>query len=129
VTKHWHAYSYTGRSFSDGEIRGKKAPEDYPPIEIKHWLMRPKRHIIDTFTEIDPAIAWLEGELTNNLPLDEESFPVKLRLEYCRDRLKQTAGNDVVYGFYSKAGQYVSRALIACRPTDPWEEFFGCPIA
>ncbi|MDT9690306.1 hypothetical protein Q5762_18560 [Streptomyces sp. P9(2023)] len=34
------------------------------------------------------------------------------------ETLRLTAGNDVVYGYYSKSQQYVSRSLIACPRAD-----------
>lgn len=121
---HWHAYSYTGRSYSDAMIRRGEVPAAYPPIEIKNWLGKPVSYIAGTFTEIEPAVDWLAAELANHPPRDVESFPAKERLAYSRLTLQQTAGNDVVYGYYSKAEQYVSRALIACprRRTNPYEE-------
>ncbi|MFE7463135.1 hypothetical protein ACFU6R_03385 [Streptomyces sp. NPDC057499] len=123
MKQHWHAYSYTGRSYGDGLIRRGEVPANYPPIEIKDWLKRPANQVVETFHEVDPAVTWLETELSQNPHLDEESFPLKERLQYSRDTLEQTAGNDVVYGYYSKGQQYVSRALIAC----PRKEFPSCP--
>ncbi|MCX4799660.1 hypothetical protein OG497_38035 [Streptomyces sp. NBC_01242] len=126
---HWHAYSYNGRSYTDAMIRRGEVPAAYPPIEIKHWLARPANHVVETFHEVDPAVSWLEGELNGHPPVDAESFPVKVRVAYSRKTLQQTAGNDVVYGYYSKS-QYVSRALIACprhRANAGEEAPPGCP--
>ncbi|MFF3015790.1 hypothetical protein [Streptomyces sp. NPDC057939] len=123
MTHHWHAYSYNGRSYADGMIRRGEVPSNYPPIEIKDWLRRPAAQVINTFHEIEKAVTWLEGELTQNPHLDEQSYPVADRLQYSRDTLGQTAGNDVVYGYYSKGGQYISRALISC----PRDSFPTCP--
>lgn len=140
VTAHWHAYAYTGRAYSDSEIRRGTAPANYPPIEVAHWLRRPQSHMADTFAYgpagLDEAVAWLEGELTQNPPVDEEHYAVFERLEGSRRSLMATASTlatantpaaqragDSVYGYWSKAGQYVSRALIAC-PRDQGDE---CP--
>lgn len=117
---HWHAYSYTGRSYTDALIRRGEAPNNYPPIEIKHWLTRPRDHIVATFTDVEEAVGWLKQQLTAAPPADAAAFPIDDRVERNRATLAQTAGNDVVYGYYSTAGQYVSRALIACpRPDIP----------
>jgi hypothetical protein len=128
--KHWHAYSYTGRTYTDAMIRQKKVPDSYPPIEIKHWLSKPRKHVVETFTEIAPMLAWLESEMTPMPPRDEEFFPLKERLEYSRQWL--SLGDDVVYGYYSVgAGPWVSRALIFCprRKMTPHEELPPpCPL-
>ncbi|WP_282697903.1 hypothetical protein [Streptomyces sp. CC208A] len=137
MTAHWHAYAYTGRAYTDTEIRRETAPANYPPIEVAHWLRRPRNHVADTFAcspdGLDHALAWLEGELTRNPPVDEEHYPVLERLEGSRSSLTATRSTptapatqragDAVYGYWSKAGQYVSRALIAC----PREAGDPCP--
>ncbi|MEU8538383.1 hypothetical protein AB0C52_00010 [Streptomyces sp. NPDC048717] len=112
--QHWHAYAYTGRSYPDSAIRRGEVPADYPPIEIKDWLGRPRTQVRGTYAVVDDAVAWLESELTQNPPADEEHFPVWDRLQRSRQTLLLTAGTDVVHGYYSKARQFVSRALIAC---------------
>ncbi|MEV7278127.1 hypothetical protein [Streptomyces sp. NPDC093111] len=140
MTAHWHAYAYTGRKYSDADIRKQTAPPNYPPIEVAHWLRRSSGHLAQTFAYgpdgLDRAVAWLESELTQNPPVDEEHYPVFERLEGSRQSLMSTStvlatestpavqrAGDVVYGYWSKAGQYVSRALIAC-PREAGDE---CP--
>lgn len=80
--------------------------------------------MVATFADVDDAVAWIEGELTQNPPVDQEHFPVWDRLQRSRETLGLTAGNDVVYGYYSKSAQYVSRSLIACPRADGEQ---GCP--
>ncbi|MEV6245522.1 hypothetical protein AB0M38_04875 [Streptomyces sp. NPDC051742] len=123
MTQHWHAYAYTGRAYPDSAVRRREVPADHPPIEIKDWLRRPGDQVVATFADVEAAVAWVEGELTQNPPVDQEHFPVWDRLERTRETLRLAAGNDVVYGHYSKAQQYVSRALIAC----PREAGQHCP--
>ncbi|MGW8767586.1 hypothetical protein ACWGN5_34440 [Streptomyces sp. NPDC055815] len=89
-------------------------PADYPPIEIKDWLRRPAGQVVATYTAVEAAVSWIEGELTQNPPVDQEHFPVWDRLQRVRESLRPAAGCDVVQGYYSKAQQYVSRALITC---------------
>ncbi|MFC7791946.1 hypothetical protein [Streptomyces cinereoruber] len=118
ASRHWHAYAYTGRSYPDSAIRRGEVPADHPPIEIKDWLRRPAAQVVATYTGVEEAASWIEGELTQNPPVDQEHFPVWDRLQRVRETLRLTAGNDVVLGYYSKAQQYVSRALIACLRED-----------
>ncbi|MFD4374738.1 hypothetical protein [Streptomyces sp. NPDC058486] len=123
VRRHWHAYAYTGRSYPDSAIRRGEVPAEYPPIEIKDWLRRPAGQVVATYSDVDAAVSWLEGELTRNPPVDQEHFPVWDRLLRCRETLLLAAGCDVVQGYYSKAQQYVSRALVVC----PRGEGDSCP--
>ncbi|KPI33242.1 hypothetical protein OV450_1330 [Actinobacteria bacterium OV450] len=112
---HHHAYSYTGRSYSDGAIRKGEAPSNYPPIEIRHWLNRPASQIVATFTDAEAALAWLRAEMQDQPPKDEAEYSVEDRLRGARTTLAQSAGNDVVLGYYLVGGQvFVSRAVIAC---------------
>ncbi|MGW0734287.1 hypothetical protein [Streptomyces sp. NPDC002851] len=115
---HWHAYSYTGRSYTDAQIRRGETPDNYPPIEIKDWLVRPRGQIAGTFGEVDGAVTWLADELKANPPADDAAFPIAERAEHARRTLAQEAGCDVVLGYYSVGLQYVSRALIACPRPD-----------
>ncbi|MFJ4867132.1 hypothetical protein [Streptomyces sp. NPDC088757] len=123
ASRHWHAYAYTGRSYPDSAIRRGEVPADHPPIEIKDWLRRSAAQVVATYADVEEAASWIEGELTQNPPVDQEHFPVWDRLQRVRETLRLTAGNDVVLGYYSKAQQYVSRALIAC----PRAEGDSCP--
>lgn len=117
MTQHWHAYTYTGRAYSDGQVRKGDAPANFPPFLIEDWLRRSPQHIDTTFTSIDDAVSWLEKALVRYPSLDVEQFPVAVRLTYARDRLLQEAGKDVVWGWYAFSQEYVARALIACpRP-------------
>ncbi|MFC8276095.1 hypothetical protein ACFUJR_26865 [Streptomyces sp. NPDC057271] len=99
MTQHWHAYAYTGRSYPDSAIRRGEVPADYPPIEIKDWLTRQRNHVAATYGDVEDAVAWLEGELTQNPPADQERFPIWDRLQRSRETLVLTAGNDVVHGY------------------------------
>ncbi|MFD4858399.1 hypothetical protein [Streptomyces atratus] len=67
---------------------------------------------------LDEAMAWLDKELTGHVPVDAEAFPVATRLEYSRAQLQQTAANEVIYGYWSVSGQYVSRQLFPCKDPD-----------
>jgi hypothetical protein len=114
VDDHWHAYSYTGRAHPDSAVRRGEAPSNYAPFLIKDWLRRPVKQIAESFTEADLAAKWLRGEMEKHPPLGVESFSIDARVGYAEQTLRQDAGADVVWGYYSTSGQYVSRAVIRC---------------
>lgn len=127
---HWHAFSYTGRGYTDSEIRKRAAPAGYPPLVISDYLLRlpylrpssgngvpSAARSCCTFREsqIEEALAWLEKELDANLPLGHESFTVHERVECSRVRMMEEFQRNVVYGYWSTGRQYVSRSLIFCE--------------
>jgi hypothetical protein len=57
---------------------------------------------------------WLRGEMERHPPLDSELFSIDTRVGYAEQTLRQDTGADVVWGYYSTSGQYVSRAVIRC---------------
>ncbi|MET7363165.1 hypothetical protein ABZS76_32675 [Streptomyces sp. NPDC005562] len=114
MTVHWHAFSYTGKGYTDAEVRKGLAPSAHPRPEISQWVsVMPTLHIFAE-DEIDKAMDWLEGELTSQVPQDAEHHPVEDRLQASRRRLDETRNRDVVYGYWSLSKQYCSRGLIAC---------------
>lgn len=106
---HFHAYAYTGKRYSDPENRSRRVPEGYLPIEIKD-AKGPNRRL----HSLDEAMAWLKGELTAHEPVDSAEFPLDTRLEYSRATLQQAAGAVVVYGYWTRSGQYVARRVLPC---------------
>lgn len=120
---HWHAFAYTGKGYTESEVRKGLAPPSFPPVELAHWLDR--RPGLQVFTEeqIDEAVAWLDKELSEHVPVDAGSFPISVRLEYSRARLREQANRDVWYGYWSTSGKFVTRALVACTAT---EKSRGC---
>lgn len=114
MTAHWHAYAYTGKGYTDNEIRKGVAPPTFPPIEIKDWLHRRAAEIFPE-TSLDNAMVWLEKELNGQPPIDAEAYPIETRLASSRARLQETVNRNVVYGYWSRGGQYVSRVLICCE--------------
>lgn len=107
---HFHTFSYTGRGFSDPQVRSGRASTGYPPIEIKDTPLSGPR-----LDSIDDVLAWLKSGLTKHDPLDSKAFPVETRLEYSRARLRQTAAGEVVYAYWSTADQFVAFRVIPCR--------------
>jgi hypothetical protein len=130
VDAHWHAYEYTGRKHTDGENRSGSVPASYPPFLISDWLRKPPRLIVDTFTDVDAAVSWIEATLQRYVPVDVAHFSVEARLGYSRRTLEQVVGGDEVYGYYTAGGEFISRALVKCpraRPDEPVTP--PCPTA
>lgn len=124
--KHWHAYTYAGRTHTDSERRTDIAPSTYPPFLVRDWLQRPRAHIVGSFAEPDAAAAWLRTELEAHPPVDVAAFTVEDRMRWVRLRLAQDNGADIVSGYYTAGGQYVSRALVRCTSRDSAAR---CPTA
>lgn len=115
---HWHAFAYTGKGYTDGEVSKGIAPPSFPPRELASWLDRRPGLRVYTDTQIDEAVAWLDKELNEQVPVDAASFPIATRLECSRARLREQANRDVWYGYWSTRGQFVTRALVACTDTE-----------
>lgn len=121
MAAHWHAYSWTGHERPADSERINTASAT-PPLETAHWLLKSRQHVVDTFdieTGADQAYAWLEGELKQNERGPHDLAP-EAQLAHARDCLDR--GADVVWGYYSERGRYVSRTLVAC-PLDG----YSCP--
>ncbi|MFF8773792.1 hypothetical protein [Kitasatospora sp. NPDC015120] len=86
-------------------------------MEIKYWLRKSPRLIRGTFKTVDEAVDWMAGELAQYPYPESYGSSDDARLQYVRDTLSLSAGNDVVWGWYPNNSQYVSRALIACPRT------------
>ncbi|MFF4385642.1 hypothetical protein ACFY0G_02430 [Streptomyces sp. NPDC001552] len=129
MTRHFHAYAYTGRAFTDGQVLKGEAPSNYAPFLIADWLARPARTIAESFTDPEQAAKWLRGEMEAHPPIDAESFSIDTRMGYAESTLRQERGADVVWGYYAK-GQYVSRAVICCPRVEapqPGKAAAACP--
>lgn len=111
---HWHAFSYTGKGYTDAEVRKGMAPSAHPRPEISQWVKTMPTVATFAEDEIDKAMDWLEAELAIQIPQDADQHPVKDRLEASRRRLNERVNRDIVYGYWSKSKQYCSRALIVC---------------
>ncbi|MFD5708752.1 hypothetical protein ACFWGV_21805, partial [Bacillus subtilis] len=109
---HWHAFEWTGHERpADSERRNPQ--NRVPPLAIAEWLDKPASFVAQTYgpDEVDSAYAWLEGELKQH-PRASHDIDADPLLEAVHDYLAR--GADVVWGYYSAKGRYVSRVLIAC---------------
>lgn len=115
VAGHWHAYAWTGHERPADNIRNDPS-QGTPPLEIAHWLRKPARYVVETFDNttdgVEAASKWMRAGGDENEYASEESFPLDERMTYVDDDLRR--GGDAVWGYYSKQGRYVSRALVAC---------------
>lgn len=110
MTHHWHAYAWTGHALPpDAERHDLSGP--LPPLQVAHWLRKPADRIAATFTEPGEALGWLEQQLQEVRPVPYD-LPAERRLAWARDELERRG--DVVWGYYTAARGYASRAVIAC---------------
>jgi hypothetical protein len=112
---HWHAYSWTGHERPAD--RDRRIPANaVPPLEVAEWLLKPARNVVATHPVSGGAVdayGWLEAELKEH-PRSPRDLPPEVQLEHARECLGR--GADVVWGYYSDKGRYVSRALVVCPP-------------
>ncbi|MEU3573202.1 hypothetical protein AB0E96_32965 [Kitasatospora sp. NPDC036755] len=93
-------------------------------MEVKYWLKKSPRLIRGTFHEIEDAVAWMADELRQHPFPESYGGSQDARLQYVRDTLGQSAGSDVVWGWYPNNSQYVSCALVTCPRV---EDGLPCP--
>jgi hypothetical protein len=112
---HWHAYTWTGHERPADSDRTNMASAT-PPLETAHWLRKSvKPEATWPIPEgAEEAYAWLRVQLDEH-PRASHDLAPEPQLEYARDCLSR--GADVVWGYYSDRGRYISRTLVVCpRP-------------
>jgi hypothetical protein len=101
-----------------------------PPRLTRRWLMRDQARVkAKHFDTADDAAKWLAAWIEENPRPDSAYFPDEpqaeqrsRKVEFARRML--AGGNDVVEGFYTGGGEFMSASLIACPPrTGQWR----CP--
>ncbi|MEU0843031.1 hypothetical protein ABZ370_26610 [Streptomyces sp. NPDC005962] len=112
---HWHAYAWNGPERPPDSDRNDHGSSS-PPLEISHWLRQRPEYVKATFKipdDRDKARAWLQ-ETLDEYPSREGPFSRHKvsELAYTSECLE--ADHDVVWGYYSESGRYVSRGLIFC---------------
>lgn len=118
---HWHTYSWTGHERPADSERRNPA-NAVPPLDVAEWLRKPARNVVATHQIPDgaaDAYGWLEAEL-KEYPRSPRDLPPGPQMDGARECLER--GADVVWGYYSDKGRYVSRALIGCP-----REGLACP--
>jgi hypothetical protein len=135
---HWHAYAWNGAGRPDDRERRTYPPTGIPefdakridnsasripPLVISEWLLKPAAFIEATYPIPDgrrDGYHWLRDELREH-PRGPRDLEPEVQLAHAVDCM--TRGADVVWAYYSRAGRYISRALIVCpRPG------FDCPL-
>ena len=116
---HWHAYAWNGNERPrDVDRRNPVLPT--PPLTISEWLDKPAEHVLATYDMSDGRTAahhWLVTELERH-PRGPRDLPPAAQLAHTVDLM--TRCTDVVWGYWSAHGRYISRALIVCpRPGAP----------
>ncbi|MFE4519824.1 hypothetical protein ACFRMQ_37285 [Kitasatospora sp. NPDC056783] len=110
MARHWHGYGWIGRERAES----RAFEDELPPMEVKNWLLKPRRLIRGTFHTIEDAVTWMAGELRQYPHPESYGSSDEARLQFVRETLALDAGSDVVWGWYPNNSQYVSRALITC---------------
>ena len=110
---HWHAYAWTGSDRPrDADRRDPTLP--VPPLTISDWLHKSAVHLLATYGMPDGQAAahqWLAAEL-ERYPRGPRDLPPAAQLAHTADLI--TRRTDVVWGYWSAHGRYISRALIVC---------------
>jgi hypothetical protein len=95
-----------------------------PPRLTRRWLLRDQAKVkAKTFDTPDAAAGWLAAWIEDSPRRDGTCFPGETfetelagTVEFARGALGN--GNDVVKGFYTPGGEYMSASLVACPPRD-----------
>lgn len=95
----------------------------HPPRLTRRWLQRDPKLISATCKTADEAAEWLGEWIEASPRRDGSYFPGETHetelartVEFARGRL--AGGGDVVKGFYTPGGEYMSASLISCPPRD-----------
>jgi hypothetical protein len=111
--QHWHAYSWNGGTLpSHGDRRNPELP--CPPYDIREWLLKPAEHLLATYGMPHgrlTAYRWLCAELERH-PRSPRDVPADVQLAHTVDRMSRWT--DVVWGYWSAGGRYISRSLVVC---------------
>jgi hypothetical protein len=115
MTRHWHAYAYTGPARPpDADARDPGIPA--PPLVIAEWPRKPRSMLAGTFRTPDDATAWLRRQLVETPPLPT-GVPAAVLTAHARARLTERPGHAVTR--YYTAGAYAVRDLVRCTGACP----------
>lgn len=95
-----------------------------PPRLTRRWLLRDQSRVgAKTFGAPDEAVEWLRTWIDDAprrdgtyMPGETHETSLASMVEYARRTL--AGGDDVVKGFYTPGGEYLSAYLISCPPRD-----------
>ncbi|NRQ31259.1 hypothetical protein HII36_05330 [Nonomuraea sp. NN258] len=117
---HWHAYQWTGAGADRAnEAERRTTSADFPasplpPMRTGDWLAKPPTRIAGTFTDVAPAVEWLEAkyDAARSALLTPERIPLSDRLANARDLLPR--GVDVQWGEWLSGGRFITLGMVCC---------------
>jgi hypothetical protein len=129
---HHHGYLWLGSGLE--LLRdGPRRPEDpefstsrVPPLELAHWLLKPRGFIQGTWTDAREAAAWFGAQAREHAAAfssehDRDVEVIATRVQSAAEAVAR--GEDVVGGWYLTGQRFLSVCLIACphrfRPEYP----------
>lgn len=122
---HHHGYTWLG-SGHDLLKDGPRRPmhPDFTgarvvPLELAHWLLKPRSFIRGTWTAPEEAVAWFVTQAQNHAPSfasDHDRTPEALSARIAATAEAVVAGQDVAGGWYLTGQRFLSVCLIACSP-------------
>ncbi|MDN3353586.1 hypothetical protein [Actinomadura sp. DC4] len=128
---HFHAYAYRGpgeaiQPFDDARRPGGAGFETatVPPEFTSAWLARPSRSVQGTWDEAAGAVEWMKEQYEDiadsrmHPELQAQAPSLAMMAETATDALR--GGDDVVWAWWLRGGNYVELAVICCpnRHTD-----------
>jgi len=97
---HWHCFSWQGTPPKDGDRRNPQLA--VPPIEIKHWLLKPPTMLARAVHTPEEAADWLKDQPQP----PEPGAAVERALHELR------VGNNVIWGFWLPSQAFTSIAVV-----------------
>ncbi|WP_433172438.1 hypothetical protein [Actinoallomurus sp. CA-150999] len=126
---HFHGYLYRGpgeaiKPFDDARRAGTAEFQTatVPPEATSAWLARPARMIQGTWDDPADAVTWLSQQHTEiagsrmHLEQQREAPPLEAMTSNALDAL--TRGNDVVWAWWLRGGNFVDLTVACCPNRD-----------
>jgi hypothetical protein len=126
---HYHAFVYRGsgeaiKPFDDARRLGGAGFETatVPPEATSAWLAKPSRFVRRTWDEPADAVAWLREQYEDvadsrmNLERQTQAPTLETMAETALESLRR--GNDVVWSWWLRGGNYIELAVVCCPNRD-----------
>ncbi|WKX70205.1 hypothetical protein [Streptomyces sp. XD-27] len=128
---HYHAYSWSGPKPDFDRERDRRpegpgfAASDLPPLQVAHWLRKPRRLIRATYEHPKEAADWLAERVVETVTISAMRPPLETQIALAVDTLGW--GGDVSWGCYGAGTRFVSLAVVSCpNRADP---AVACPLS
>ncbi|MFF8814289.1 hypothetical protein [Streptomyces pactum] len=135
ATMHHHGYLWLGSGYElakDGPRR--PGHPEFPtarvvPLELAHWLLKPRPFVQGTWDDPDAAAAWFGQRAREHASAfatahDRDVERIAGKVESARRAA--AGGEDVAGGWYLTGQRFLSVCLVACDP-HPARREFPCP--